>query len=70
MLAVGTVTTLMVLAPPDVSVPLKLQVTSEPALLHDHPVPLAETSDKPDGSWSFTCALVATVVLWLVTVSR
>ncbi len=36
------------------SASLRVQVTSCPVWLHDHPVPLADVIDKPNGNTSFT----------------
>ena len=61
--------TLTVLVPPLAAMlPLKLQVTSPLALLHDQPVPAADTYVSPAGNWSFTWAVVPAAVPELVTV--
>ena len=64
-----TVTLSVLVPPPAAIVPMKLQVTRPLALLHDQPVPLADTNVSPIGSWSLTCAVVAAAVPELVTVS-
>ena len=64
-----TVTLTVLVPPPAAMLPLKLQVTSPLALLHDQPVPLVETNVSPVGNWSLTCAVVAAAVPELVTAS-
>ena len=61
--------TLTALVPLAAMLPLKLQVTRPLALLHDQPEPVADTNVSPEGSWSFTWAVVAAAVPELVTVS-